>query len=79
MAEYPEHDKLHAIQEESQAIGNFLDNGPYTLCVYDDFQRRFRPVDKSIQQVLADWYDIDLNRLEEEKQAMLEAMREANA
>lgn len=32
MSEYPEHDKLDAIKEQSQAIGEFLDFSPYVLC-----------------------------------------------
>lgn len=32
MAEYPEHEKLAAVREESQAIGEFLDGCGYVLC-----------------------------------------------
>lgn len=32
MSDYPEHDKLQGIQEESQAIGEFIENGGYILC-----------------------------------------------
>lgn len=29
---YPEHEKLAAVADESQAIGEFLDSCPYVLC-----------------------------------------------
>jgi hypothetical protein len=31
---YPEHEKLLAIAEQSQAVGEFLEMGGYTLCTY---------------------------------------------
>ena len=70
---YPEHEKLEAVQAESQAIGQFLDEGPYTLCVARD--GRFWPVHKSISAILAEWFGIDQGALEQEKRAMLDVMR----
>jgi hypothetical protein len=32
MSDYPEHEKLIEVKEQSQAIGEFLDNSPYQLC-----------------------------------------------
>jgi len=34
MGDYPEHEKMAAIAEQSQAIGEFLDTGGYTLCEF---------------------------------------------
>jgi hypothetical protein len=75
MSEYPEHDKLSAVQDQSQAIGDFLANGGYVLCEYTDESDYPLPVQKSIQRLLAEWFDIDLDKLEREKRAMLEALR----
>lgn len=93
MSDYPEHDRLLKIKDESQAIGEFLDGCGYTLCevVYhasfngpgglsteptsDDSHGHFRPVMKPTDRILADWFGIDLNALEREKRAMLEAIR----
>ena len=61
-SKYPEHDKLSAISAESQAIGQFLDEGPYALCEVDKYDR-FMPVGKPIQEVLADYFGIDLNKI----------------
>lgn len=75
MSDYPEHDKLKAISEESQTIGAFLDNSEYHICEYDERHGRFFPAPKSITQILADYFDIDLNKIEEEKRQMLESLR----
>lgn len=77
--DYPEHDKLQKIQAESQAIGAFLDTGGYVLAQYhqddDDDTERLYPVGKGIDRVLADYFEIDLDVIEMEKRAMLNAIR----
>lgn len=80
MSDYPEHDKLKAISDQSQAQGAFLDwlqsEKGYDLCGHeelDDYEAGWFPVRESIQKLLAEYHEIDLNRLEEEKLAMLEA------
>jgi hypothetical protein len=114
-SEYPEHEKLQAVKDESQAIGEFLDNSGYTLAKWRDetpvprwidsrtgtdktprgnsislgsdytienpdwAPEGYYPVGLSIQNVLAEWFGIDLNVIEEEKRAMLDALRKANA
>ena len=84
MSEYPEHEKLKAVQEESQAIGEFLEFGGYTLCEHYEvnpetgspyIDPHWMPARKSIQDILAEYFDIDQKKLEEEKRAMLEAIR----
>lgn len=72
---YPEHDKLHMVKEHSQAIGEFLDFGSYTLCEEDPNTGRYWPVQKSIQTLLAEWYGIDEQKLNDEKEAMLASLR----
>lgn len=85
---YPEHEKLKDVQEESQAIGEFLDLGPYTLCEHYTINPEtwspyidphWMPVRKSIPEILADYFEIDLKKIEAEKRAMLDEMRAANA
>lgn len=77
---YPEHTKLGKISEESQTIGEFLDGSPYVLAEYVTFEGNDRetlvPVQKPIQQILADWFGIDLDAIEREKRQMLESMRQ---
>lgn len=76
MSEYPEHEKLAAIREQSQAIGEFLDLGRWTLCElreWDDHSPTMEPV--NIQDALAEYFGIDQQKIEAEKREMLEALR----
>lgn len=82
MSDYPEHKKLKAIAEQSQAIGEFLDwcrgEYGYELAEWDKsrkFDDRMMPVSESTEKLLAAFFDIDLNKIEAEKRAMLEKMR----
>lgn len=87
----PEHDKLRAIKDESQLIGAFLEwlgeNG-YSLCRYEAFTRHsgepgdytpsgYYPTPLGIEDLLARFFDIDLDKLEEEKQAILQQLQES--
>jgi hypothetical protein len=81
MSEYPEHNKLKAIREKSQAVGEFLDWLPeegITLCSFSDENEHYYPCQLTIQQLLAKYFQIDLEVLEKEKQHMLEEIRAQN-
>jgi len=76
---YPEHAKLEAVAPQSQAIGEFLE---WLMSTYSCELGRpegrnagFRPVGVSTQQLLAEFFEIDLDKLEAEKRAMLDALR----
>lgn len=77
---YPEHEKLAAVSAESQVLGEFLesDDHPYVLAEWVTFEGysepRLMPVQKSIQQILADYFDINLQKIESEKRQMLSAL-----
>jgi len=85
MSDYPEHDKLSAVKDESQAIGGFLDwlknKRGLTLCetIETPDLDQFYPDYTSINELLAEYFDIDLKVIEQEKRAMLDVMRAANA
>ena len=68
--ETPELDRLRLVQDDSHAIGEFLDFSGYILAERDEFDR-LRPSDKTIQSILADYFDIGLNKVEQEKRALL--------
>lgn len=81
-AEYPEHEKLHAVREHSQSVGEFLDwmnekYGAFLAFYPEDQEVPFR-VHTPIEKMLAEHFGIDLDVLETEKRAMLDAQREAN-
>ncbi len=85
LTQYPEHEKLQAISDVSQEIGEFLDCGRWTLCELRDAGTRawngtaiqnFQPV--NIQDALAEYFGIDQKKIEAEKRQMLEAIRAAH-
>jgi hypothetical protein len=82
VSEYPEHEKLSAVAGESEIIGTFLEESGYILAEYHDVEgfaeARLSPVQKSIEQILADYFHIDLPALGHEKVRILDGMRELN-
>ena len=76
----PESEKLLAIKDKSQIIGEFLDwlrsEQEVTLCTLDESEDQFYPVFVSIEDLLAEYFGIDLQKVEQEKVALLEALRE---
>lgn len=125
MSDYPEHDKLVAVKEQSQAIGEFIEwlpsqgrflgawrtvvdcpgggwFGPWTcrngrmisdktdedlgeceVCHGRGVVDAENPIPDvayvDITKLLAEFFEIDLVKIEAEKRAMLDAMRAANA
>ena len=73
---YPEHAKLQAVVNESQAIGEFIANSGYVLAEWDRNGRDLLPVAKSITEVLAEYFDLNMDRLYDEKDLMLVQLRE---
>ena len=73
---YPEHAKLQAVVNESQAIGDFIANSGYVLAVWNRNGRYLLPVAKPITEVLAEHFDINMDRLYDEKDLMLVQLRE---
>lgn len=82
MSEYPEHDKLNAVKDQSQAIGEFLDwlrdEKGIMLARFGEGGDLY-PYPRSTQDMLAEFFDIDLAEIEKEKRDMLEKIRNAPA
>lgn len=115
---FPEHEKLRAVREKSQAIGEFLDTSGYVLCKrryegdngrpryvwkagrekdwpprrsdyidgraehnpdFDEWNEGLEAVHAPIVTILADYFGIDQSKLDAEKAAMLDALREASS
>jgi hypothetical protein len=82
----PELDKMKSVNEKSQAIGEFLDlflpekgirlmrleqpQGDETI-----EECRYVPVNQSVEKLLAEYFEIDLNKCEKERRAILEHIR----
>lgn len=82
MSDYPEHDKLKAIQPLSQSIGEFLEwlsSEGMSICRYEESSeyRGYFPVRSSRDQLLAEHFEIDLNKLEAEKRQLLDEQRQS--
>lgn len=87
MPKTPECSKLHLVKEKSQAIGEFLvwlrhDKG-YVICRDDKYTEEdageehgvLVPACINTEQLLAEYFEIDLKKVEKEKLAILKAAR----
>ncbi|MHA1952485.1 MAG: hypothetical protein ACW96U_00875 [Candidatus Heimdallarchaeaceae archaeon] len=88
---YPECEKLKDAQDQSQTIGEFLEWLEYrgvVLCVHCNTNSQFfynpdltdedgfEPVQKNREDILAQYFDIDLNKVEQERQQILSKLQE---
>jgi hypothetical protein len=85
MGDYPEHEKLAAVKSESQAIGEFMDwladDGVFLYKTNPDVYEPgddCYPLQRPIRDLLHEFFNIDANKIEAEKRAMLKLLREAN-
>lgn len=77
---YPEHEKLKLISDQSDTIGEFLESAGYVLAQYQDVEGyrdpMLLPVSTTTQQILANYFEIDLKKIQQEKQHMLAQIRQ---
>lgn len=80
----PECDKLLAVSADSQKIGAFLEwleqERELTICDLD-YRRedRYYPAYIPINKLLAEYFKIDLNKVEQERSALLDGIRASHA
>lgn len=83
MHTYPEHEKLEKIAKFSQSIGAFIEGGKYLLAEYVEIEgyreAQLLPVSRPLNEILAEYFDIDLDKIEEEKRQMLDCLRNASS
>jgi hypothetical protein len=80
MSTYPEHEKLSAVADQTQAIGEFvefIEGKGIFLARYTEGHVFPREV-HGLRELLAEWAGIDQNKLEAEKRQMLDAQRAMN-
>src|SRR5512135_3462017 len=93
--QYPEHEKLHMVKDRSQSIGEFLEwlrsEKGYVICERlrtsagdeeeeeDDADYELVPANLGITKLLAEFFKIDLEKIEAEKRQMLDQLRAANS
>lgn len=75
----PECDKLSKISDQSQIIGEFLEwltnERSIQICILDNFSGKFLPYRFSMEQLLAEYFDIDLDKVEQERRLILKNLR----
>ena len=82
MPECPECDKIVALQDKTQILSEFVDwlgvNG-YAICSLEETpgypKEQWVSLRKSFEQLFADYCEIDLAKAEQERRALLEAIR----
>jgi hypothetical protein len=78
---YPEHEKMKAARSESQCQGELLEwlseEKDFAIC-YRSKLGEFIPILASTESLLAEFHGIDLNKIAQEKDAMVEEMRAAH-
>ena len=85
---YPECEKIAKVKDKSQLIGEFLDwarsEKNIELCEPTDLMNphdhreildELAPISQSIEQLLADFFDIDLDKAEKERQQIIDDLR----
>lgn len=82
--EYPEHEKLHKIKDQSQICGEFIDwleSEGYVLAKWREVETIFGKDStlelsyKPVVDLLAEFFEIDQDKIESEKRAMLARLR----
>lgn len=72
-------DKLADVKEKSQSIGEFVEwlttERLVEFCVRNDRSDRLMPFHFTIEKLLAEFFNIDLDKVEKEKQAILDDFR----
>lgn len=78
--ECPECEKLSAVSKESNTIGNFLEwlHEDYVIGYWDEpyggYTREYKPIEKW----LAEYFEIDLDKVEQERRELLKWLQEAH-
>lgn len=80
--EYPELTKMGKVQEQSQIIGEFIEESGWVLAEWSNIETEYggyeklMPVSLSIEQILARYFNIDLQAVERERRAILDSIRD---
>jgi hypothetical protein len=81
-SDYPEHDKLLAVADQTQAAGEFMEwlarEKGFVVASFVERHGHYLPVKQPLEMLLAEWQGIDPIRLEQEKAHMLRMIREAD-
>lgn len=76
----PELDRMGEVHDHSQAIGEFLGwlgNQGIALCRFDKESESYFMDYVSIEKRLAEYFEIDLNKVEQERRTILKHLQKA--
>jgi hypothetical protein len=77
MADYPEHQKIMDNKEAHEAICAFVEwleyHDRYAIC--ERYGGVWDPISRGLSQVIAEYFGIDYDKFQNEKEQMLTAMR----
>ncbi len=80
MSSTPECDKMRAISHLSQTCGEFVDwldvRKDFTLCAWDHENGCHYPAAPSLPSLLAEFFEIDLRKVDAEQREILRQLRE---
>ena len=79
----PEAEKLVKVSEKMQEVGEFMEwLGQRGIFLYEwqaklgSTPEGFKPIEQPIERLIAEFYDIDMNKVEDERRALIDWMRE---
>lgn len=73
--QYPECEKLKEVSKYSQQVGEFLDESNLAICEWDDDTCQWQPLRFTMEQLLCKMFGIDPVKVEQERQSILEGLR----
>ena len=81
MSDFPELERMKAVSADSQKIGVFIDwlrSQDIHLCrdVQYGYQSDYVPIRETPEKLLAAYFEIDLNKVEEERQRLFNQLNE---
>jgi hypothetical protein len=82
VSEYPEHDKLKANSDKTYVLSEFIDwlsGEDIEFCEMDGRNDCYWPTRRTPEALIGGFLGIDPKKLNAEKEAMLQAMREMNS
>ena len=77
MSTYPEHEKLKGLRGQNQIVGDFIEwlgETGFVIARYTRSGHTLLPAHASRDDFLADFFEIDRDRLEAEKRQMIESL-----
>jgi hypothetical protein len=77
MSKYPEHEKLQALGGKNQTVGDFIEWLGQCGIVLAEFDKHddLRSAHKSRDHLIAEFFELNLSKLEAEKRQMLDDIR----